>query len=124
MNVVDSSGWIEFFAMSANGHFFMPIIQDTQNLLVPTICMYEVFKRMVTKFSDDDALKAMGIMSLGQIIDIDQAIAISAAQISLELKLAMADSLILAVARAHNATLWTEDEHFKDIPGVQYIEKQ
>ncbi len=123
MNVVDSSGWIEFFAKSANGHYFRPIIQDTQNLVVPTICMYEVFKRMVTKFSDDDALKAVGIMSLGQIIDIDQAIAISAAQISLELKLAMADSFILAVARAYNATLWTQDEHFKDIPGVQYIEK-
>lgn len=124
MNVVDSSGWIEYFSKGGNGHVFLPIVQDTDNLLVPVICIYEVFKRMVMKFGEDEAIQAMGIMSLGKILDIDQTIAISGAQISLEYKLAMADSLILAVTRAHDATLWTEDEHFKGIPGVQYIEKQ
>jgi predicted nucleic acid-binding protein len=124
MNVVDSSGWIEYFTKGVNGHIFLPVLQDTKNLLVPTICVYEVFKRIASLLSEEDALTATGIMSLGQIIEIDLVIAISAAQISLEYKLAMADSLILACARAHNATLWTQDEHFKDIPGVQYIEKQ
>lgn len=124
MNVVDSSGWIEYFSNGKNGQFFLPIVQDINNLLVPVICVYEVFKRMVIKIGEDEAIEAIGIMSLGLTVDINQTIAISAAQISLDLKLAMADSLILATARAHNATLWTEDEHFKDIPGVQYIEKQ
>ncbi len=124
MNVVDSSGWIEYFSNGKNGQFFLPIVRDINNLLVPVICVYEVFKRMVIKIGEDEAIEAIGIMSLGLTVDINQTIAISAAQISLDLKLAMADSLILATARAHNATLWTEDEHFKDIPGVQYIEKQ
>ena len=124
MNVVDSSGWIEYVTDEENADFFEPPINDSENLLVPTVCLYEVFKRVLREFGDERALNAMGLMSLGQIVDLDRQTAINAAQISLDLKLAMADSIILATARAHNATLWTQDEHFKDIDGVKYIEKK
>ena len=124
MNIVDSSGWIEYFDGGGNADFFAKPIRKTDDLLVPTICAYEVFKRMSVKLGEEDALRAIGFMSLGREIDLNREIAISAAQISLELKLAMADSIILATARVHEATLWTQDEHFKDVPGVKYVEKK
>jgi predicted nucleic acid-binding protein len=124
MNIVDSSGWIEYVADEGNANFFEPPIIDAENLLVPTICLYEVFKRVLREFGEERALDTMGIMSLGTIIDLDRQIAIHAAQISNELKLAMADSIILATARAHNATLWTQDEHFKEMEGIRYKEKK
>lgn len=124
MNVVDSSGWIEYFVNGANANLFASSIRETENLIVPTICLYEVFKRVLLELGEDDALQAVGIMSLGAIAELNQDIAIHAAKISLEFKLAMADSIILATARAHNATLWTQDEHFKDLDGVKYIEKK
>ena len=103
MNIVDSSGWLEYFAQGANTGLFAPVIQETDVLIVPTICMYEVFKRMLIQRGEEDALQAIGVMSLGVISDLTQEIAINAAQISSELKIAMADSLILATARKHNA---------------------
>jgi predicted nucleic acid-binding protein len=124
MNLVDSSGWIEYIADDANADFFEPSIVDSENLLVPTICVYEVFKRVLQEFGEERALDAIGAMSLSTIIDLDQQIAIHAAQISNELKLAMADSIILATARAYDATLWTQDEHFKGIDGVKFKEKR
>jgi predicted nucleic acid-binding protein len=124
MNLVDSSGWIEYIADDTNADFFEPPIIDSETLLVPTICLYEVFKRVLQELGEERGLDAMGIMSLGTIIDLDRQIAIHAAQISTELKLAMADSIILATARAYNATLWTQDEHFKAIEGVKYKQKK
>ena len=124
MNVVDSSGWIEYFVNGKNASFFTSSIRDTGNLIIPTICLYEVFKRILSVLGEDEALQATGIMSLGTIIELDRDIAIHAAKISLEAKLAMADSIILATARAKNALLWTQDEHFKDFEEVKYIEKK
>lgn len=124
MNLVDSSGWVEYLTDSKNAAFFASAIHDTENLMIPTICLYEVFKRILLTLGEDQALDAAGIMSLGQIVGLDRQIAIEAAQISVETKLAMADSIILATARAHSATLWTQDEHFKGLPDVQYSEKK
>ncbi|MGD0752579.1 MAG: type II toxin-antitoxin system VapC family toxin [Anaerolineales bacterium] len=124
MNVVDSSGWVEYFTKGETAEFFIPPIQDLENLLVPSICIYEVFKRLIKDMGDESALQAVGIMSYGREVGLDRKIAIDAAQISLDLKLAMADSIILATARTHAATLWTQDAHFKDIKGVKYIEKK
>jgi predicted nucleic acid-binding protein len=124
MNIVDSSGWIEYIADDANANFFEPPIVDSESLLIPTICLYEVFKRVLQEYGEERALDAMGIMSLGTIIDLDRQIAIHAAQISNELKLAMADSIILATARAYDANLWTQDEHFNNIEGVKYKAKR
>jgi predicted nucleic acid-binding protein len=124
MNIVDSSGWIEYLADDANANFFEPPIVDLANLLAPTISLYEVFKRVLQEFGEERALDAMGIMPLGTIIDLDRQIAIHTAQISNELKQAMADSIILASARAYDATLWTQDEHFKGIESVNFREKR
>ena len=123
MNVVDSSGWLEYFAGGANASFFAPAIKATDLLVVPTICMYEVSKRLLTQRGEEDALQAIGIMSIGILADLTREIAINAATISTELKIAMADSIILATTRAYNATLWTQDSDFKGMEGVQYIGK-
>ena len=123
MNIVDSSGWIEYIGDASNADFFESAIIDSDHLFVPTICLYEVFKRVLQEFGEERALDAMGIMSLGTIIDLDRQTAVHAAHISNELKLAMADSIILATARACDATLWTQDEHFNGIEGVRYKEK-
>jgi len=124
MNVVDSSGWLEYFTDGANAEFFALPIQDSDKLVTPTICLYEVFKRVLSEFGEERALDAVGSMSMGEIVDLTRQIAIDAALLSADLKLAMADSIILATARAHAAILWTQDVHFKDIEGVQYIEKK
>lgn len=123
-NIVDSSGWVEYLTKGANAPFFSPAVKDTQNLLVPTVSLYEVFKRVLLGSDAETALQITGVMSLGQEVVLDREIAIEAAQISAELKLAMADSIMLATARAYEATLWTQDAHFKDIEGVRYSEKR
>ena len=124
MNVIDSSGWLEYFISGKNASFFAPAIQDVANVVVPTISIFEVFKRTLIEKGRTDALEAVAIMYDGNVVDLDREIALIAADLSFELKLPMADSIILATARAHSATLWTQDEHFKDIEGVKYIEKK
>ncbi len=124
MNIVDSSGWLEYFAEGGNAEFFASAIEDTKNLLVPVICIYEVFKKLLQLSGDNEAQIHVSDMKQGKVIEIDESLALSAAKLSAELKLPMADSLILATARANNATLWTQDEHFKDLDGVKYIEKK
>ena len=124
MNIVDSSGWLEYFSGEGNVDFFAPAIEDTEHLLVPVICIYEVFERVMQQRGLTTARANISDMHEGKIIELDSSLALSAAHISIELKLAMADSIILATARAYNATLWTQDEHFKDIQGVRYIEKK
>jgi toxin FitB len=123
MNVVDSSGWLEYFADGPNASFFATAIEDVGKLIVPSISLYEVFKRVLQQRSETDALQAVALMSQGQVIDLDQPLALRAAQLSATLGLPMADSIILATAQSVNATLWTQDADFKDIPGVQYIAK-
>lgn len=124
MNVVDSSGWLEYFAGGANASTFAPVLEEADSLVVPTVCMYEVFKRIFTQRGEEDALQAIGIMSLGIIANLTREISVNAAIISNELKIAMADSIILSTARAYDAALWTQDADFEGIGGVQYIEKK
>jgi len=124
MNIVDSSGWLEYFGAGENAAFFIPVIQDSDQLLVPVIILYEVFKRIHTQKGLNAAETSIMDMHKGRIIDLDTSLAISAALLSTQLKLPMADSLILATTRAANATLWTQDAHFTGMAGVQYIEKK
>lgn len=124
MNIVDSSGWLEYFAAGPNTAFFAPAIQDTAHLLVPVITLYEVFKRVHLDFGLSAAEYSVMDMLKGEVIDLDTALALSAARLSLQAKLPMADSLILAAARARQATLWTQDAHFQGLTNVQYIEKK
>ena len=123
MNVVDSSGWLEYFTGGKNADFFAPAIEDTESLIVPVICVYEVFKRILQQHGQGMAELRIADLHKGQVIDITPPLALSAARLSTELKLPMADSLILITAKEYSATLWTQDEDFKDLEGVRYIEK-
>ena len=123
MNLVDSSGWLEYFGKGQNGEIFAPLIHNTLDLLVPVICVFEVFKRIALQRDEEEALRAIGWMTLGKILDLNQELALLAAEISMEYKLPMADSMIYATAHSNKATLWTQDEHFKGLAGVQYIPK-
>ena len=123
MNVVDSSGWLEYFADGPNANFFADAIEATTDLLVPTVTLYEVFKRVIQQRGEGDALQAVALMQQGQVLELSSPLALSAARLSIEHRLPMADSMILASANAHGATLWTQDADFEGIPGVQYIAK-
>ncbi|MEA3408705.1 MAG: type II toxin-antitoxin system VapC family toxin [Chloroflexota bacterium] len=123
MNVVDSSGWLEYFADAPNADFFAPVIEDTSGLVVSTVSLYEVFKHILQQRDEGDALQAIAAMMQGQVVALDARLALSAARLSIEYGLPMADSIMLATARAQRATLWTQDADFEGIEGVEYIEK-
>ena len=120
MNIVDTSGWIEFLFEGKNAGIFAPLIEDVGNLLVPVICLYEVFKKVNAVADEPKALQAIGQMKQGRVVDLTEGIALRAALISLKHRLPMADSLILSTAWSEQATLWTQDEHFAGLPGVEY----
>ena len=123
MNVVDSSGWLDYFADGPNAEHFAPAIEAIAELVVPVITLYEVYKRVLAQRSESDALRAVGQMRQGQVIDLDTSLALEAAQLSHSLRLPMADSLILATARHFDAMLWTQDADFQHIEGVRYVPK-
>ena len=124
MNVVDSSGWLEYFADSKRATLFSKPIEDTKNLIVPVITIYEVFKKLLLELDEDIALTAVAHMQMGSVIDLDQDLSMTAARISLENKLPMADSIIWSTALRYNATLWTQDEDFRGLKGkLKYFPK-
>lgn len=123
MKVVDSCGWLEYFADGANADKFATAIEDTQHLIVPAISIFEVFKRVLQQRGEDAALQAAAIMSQGQVIDLDTSLALTAAKLSAEHKMPMADSIILATARQYNAIVLTQDNDFEGIAGVEYFKK-
>ena len=123
MNVVDSSGWLEYFANGPNADFFAWAVERTPELLVPTLSLYEVFKRVHQQRGEGDALQAVAVMAQGAVVDLDMDVALSAAKLTLDLNLPMADSVMLATAQRHGAVFWTQDAHFVGIQGVQYISK-
>ncbi len=124
MNVVDSSGWLEYYAGAPNADFFAPAIENTAELLVPSISVYEVVKRVRLEKDEEAAVKMATQMQQARIVDLDVTLALQAIELSVIHHLPMADSIILATARAYNATLWTQDEHLKDIDDVRFIAKQ
>ena len=123
MNVVDSSGWLEYFSDGENADFFADAIENIEDLIVPVISIYEVFKRVYQQRGEGDALQSVAMMEQGKVVELDTTLALSAAKTSLDLKIPMADSIILATAQAYGATLWTQDVDFKGVVGVEYIEK-
>ncbi len=124
MNLVDSSGWLEYFADGKNAEQFAPIINNTEKLIVSTINIYEVYKKVISERDEDSALQAVAMMQQAKVIEITSSIAVQAAKASHIFKLPMADCLIYITARDHNATIWTQDADFKDLEGVQYFEKE
>lgn len=123
MNIVDSSGWLEYFADGQNADFFAPSIEDISKLLVPSISIYEVFKRIYQQRGEEAALEAIAAMAQGRVIERDITLALNAAKLSAHLKLPMADSIMLATAQMHHAILWTQDSDFIGMPDVRYIPK-
>jgi len=124
VNVVDSSGWLEYFAGGSNAVFFAPAIEDTRKLIVPTLSLLEVFKRVLQQRGENDALQAAALMQQGQLVDLDAKLALEAARLSVELELPLADSVMLATARAHQATFWTQDSDFEKIDNVKFRRKK
>ncbi len=123
MNVVDSSAWLAYFADEPSADFFAEAIEDIELLIVPAICIYEVFKVILREKGEDQALLAIAAMQQGKVVDLDADLAIEAAAIGTEEKLALADSIIYTIAQRNAATLWTQDAHFSGKLGVQYIKK-
>jgi predicted nucleic acid-binding protein len=124
MNVVDSSAWLEYFANGPNAAFFSKPIEQIDALLVPSLTIYEVFKRVLQQRAEGGALRAVAVLQQGTVVDLDARIALSAARLCLEAKLPMADSVVLATAKAYEATLWTQDADLEGLPDVQYRRKK
>ena len=123
MNVVDSSGWLEYFGNGPNADFFAAGLADESLLVVPSITIFEVFKRAFLQRGQTAALQVTAMMQQGKVVELDAALATTAAQLSAELKLPMADSIILATARQHAATIWTQDADFEGLADVRFVRK-
>ncbi|MCK5827246.1 type II toxin-antitoxin system VapC family toxin [Candidatus Bipolaricaulota bacterium] len=124
MNVVDSSAWLEFFAEGANASIFAEPLEQLNLLLVPSICLYDVFKIVLRQRGESAALQAIALMRQGNVVGLTERVALLAAELSLQLKLPMAASIILATARLHNAKIWTQDADFEGLEGVTYVPKK
>ncbi len=124
MNLVDSSAWLEYLADGPNASQYAKALQDTTKLVVPVICLYEVFKVVLRESGEHDALQVAATMQKGKMVEVSPRLALAAARLSLQEKLPMADSMILAIAQDFKATLWTRDAHFSRIPEVRYFPAQ
>ncbi|MDA8124535.1 MAG: type II toxin-antitoxin system VapC family toxin [Deltaproteobacteria bacterium] len=124
MNIVDSSGWLAYFADEINAKYFMAPLSNPAILIVPAITIYEVFKVILRESAENEALQAAVAMQKGRVIDLNTSLALAAARLSLEHQLPMADSIILATAQEFKATIWTQDADFKDISKVKYFPKK
>ena len=124
MNVVDSSGWLEYLADAPNADFFAPAIQRTRSLLVPSICLLEVFKRVHQQRGEGPALQAVALMEQGRVVDLTAAIALSAAKFGIQYGLPLADSVVFATARHHGAQVWRQDSDFENLPDVRFTPRQ
>ena len=123
MNIVDSSGWLEYFSDGPNSKHFSNPLKNSASLVVPVITIYEVFKVVLRETGENEALLAVAAMQKGRVIDVTTNLAMKASKLSLIHNLPMADSIILATAKAHDCTIWTQDADFKNIPGVKFFPK-
>lgn len=124
MNVVDSSAWLEYFGDGPNASEFAAAIEAPEDLVVPTLTVFEVFKRTCQIADETSALDAIAVMLQGEVVDLNSALSLDAARISIDAGLAMADSIILATARSREAVLWTQDAHFEGLAGVEFRPKR
>ena len=122
MNVVDTSGWLAYFFAGPNAEYFTDPIEDTENLVVPVVCLYEVFKKVNLVGDEAKALRAIAQMKQGRVVELTEEVALRAALISIRHRLPMADSLIYATAQLEGAAVWTQDTDFKGLAGVNFRE--
>lgn len=120
MNVVDSSAWIEFLVDGPNARWFAKAIEDVDTLLVPSVCLLEVYRWVLRRRGREAALQVAAAMRQGRVVDLDESLAIEAAELSASLKLPLADGIIYATARVHDALLWTQDPDFEGLESVRY----
>lgn len=123
MNLVDSSGWLEHLADGKNAKLVTPAIEKTDELIVSTINIYEIYKKILLEKDENSAMQVIGLMQQAKVIEVNSTIAIQAAKLSYEQKIPMADSLIYMTAKQHSAIVWTQDVDFKDLDGVRYFKK-
>jgi predicted nucleic acid-binding protein len=123
MNIVDSSGWLEYFSGGPNSDQFATPLQDPASLIVPVITIYEVFKVVLRETSENEALQVVAAMQKGTIIDITTSIAMNASRLSLQYRLPMADSIILSTAQSYECLIWTQDSDFENLPDVKFVPK-
>ena len=124
MNIIDSSGWLEYFSDGPNAKHYLPPLDDTSSLIVPVITIYEVFKVVLRGSSENEALQAVAAMQKGKIVELTANIAMNAARLSLQNNIPMADSIILATAQAYQCVIWTQDSDFQNIEGVKYFQNE
>ena len=123
LHIIDTCGWLEYIAETSNAKNFEKAILDTNNLIVPAIVIYEVFKKICLDYNEDTALEVIAELKQGRVIEINETISIYAAKLSIEKKLPMADALIYATGLLFKATIYTQDNHFENLPGVKYFKK-
>lgn len=124
MNLVDSCGWLEYLADGPNAGFFAGPLEEKDRLLVPTICITEVFKRILQQRGEDTALQVAALMQQGQVVDLNSAIAVEAARLGYTHGIPLADAVILATAYLRKAVVWTQDADFKGLKNVNYKDRQ
>lgn len=124
MNVVDSSGWLEYFADTSHARFYADAIEKTDQLIVPSVILYEVYKKLFQHKGKETALQAVAYMMQGKVVDLDAGSAIEAAELSVEKEIPMADSIIYVLSRNHAAVLWTQDYDLKGLPNVKFHQKK
>ena len=124
MNIVDSSGWLAYFADEPNAKYFLSPLKDISSLIVPVVSIYEVFQVVLRESGENEALQAAAAMQKGTVVDLTAKLAISASKLGLQLGLPMADSIILATVKEYKARIWTQDSDFEAISGVKYFPKR
>jgi len=124
VNVVDSSAWLEFFAGSANGRLFRPIILDIDRLLVPTIVVLEVLRNAYRQRGVGGAEEMEAALVRGSVVPLSPALSMLAARLGVEHRLPLADSIVYATAVAHDAEVWTQDRDFEGLAGVHFFPKR
>ena len=123
MNLVDSSAWLEYLSDGKNAKHFTSVIEDTKNLIVSTINLYEIYKKVLSERDENSAIQVLGLLQQARIINVNTSISIIAAKLSFEKKIPMADSIIYTTAKVNDAILWTQDADFKNLEGVKYYKK-
>ncbi len=122
-NVVDSSAWLAYLADEPSGSHFARAIEDTAHLIVPAICILEVFKVVARQRGDGDALQVAALMQQGRVVDLDAALALVAAKAGIDYKLPLADGIVYATAQSVGGVLWTQDDDFEELPDVRFFRK-
>jgi predicted nucleic acid-binding protein len=124
MNIVDSSGWLEYFSGGPNADHFLPPLHEPSSLIVPAITIYEVFKVVLRETGENEALQSIAAMLKGSVVDLTSDIAMNASKLSLRHNLPMADSIIFATAKAYDCIIWTQDSDFENLSKVKFFPKK